>query len=102
MDNPQAGSTTAQLKDDIDSGRTGDKVSVGDPAASPLGTDEEAAGTPPSGAAADLARAQEHRTARPGVERTPGSQEGGAAPLIWIAVAIAVFALVILGAFGLR
>lgn len=41
-DNP----TTAQLKGDIDSGRTGDKVGVFDPGLSPLGTDDEAAGTP--------------------------------------------------------
>ncbi|MDB5512600.1 MAG: hypothetical protein JWR08_2083 [Enterovirga sp.] len=38
--------TTAQLKADIDSGRTGDKVGVFDPGLSPLGTDDEAAGTP--------------------------------------------------------
>jgi hypothetical protein len=40
--------TASQLKDDIDSGRTGDKVAVIDPAMAPLGTDAEAAGTPPS------------------------------------------------------
>jgi hypothetical protein len=39
-------STTAQLKADINSGRTGDKVEVFDPGLSPLGTDDEAAGTP--------------------------------------------------------
>ena len=38
--------TTAQLKADIDSGRTGDKTEVFDPGMSPLGTDDEAAGTP--------------------------------------------------------
>jgi hypothetical protein len=37
-----AGSTVAQLRSDIDSGRTGDKVNAHDPAAAPLGTDEEA------------------------------------------------------------
>jgi len=37
--------TTAQLKGDIDSGRTGDKVGAYDPGLSPLGTDDEAAGT---------------------------------------------------------
>jgi hypothetical protein len=36
----------AQLRDDIDSGRTGDKVAAIDHAAAPLGTDEEVAGTP--------------------------------------------------------
>jgi succinate dehydrogenase / fumarate reductase, cytochrome b subunit len=35
-----------ELKGAIDSGRTGDKVAFEDPAASPLGTDDEAAGTP--------------------------------------------------------
>ncbi len=48
--------TTAQLRHDIDSGRTGDKVAGFDPAAAPLGTDEEAAGTPPSADAIALAR----------------------------------------------
>jgi hypothetical protein len=48
--------TTAQLRHDIDSGRTGDKVAGFDPAAAPLGTDEEAAGTPPSVDAIALAR----------------------------------------------
>ena len=40
------GATAAQLKDDIDSGRTGDKVAGFDPGAAPLGTDEEAGGAP--------------------------------------------------------
>ena len=40
--------TTAKLKHDIDRGRAGDKVAVIDPAAVPLGTDDEAAGTPPT------------------------------------------------------
>jgi hypothetical protein len=39
--------TTAKLKHDIDRGRGGDKIDVIDPAAAPLGTDEEVAGTPP-------------------------------------------------------
>jgi hypothetical protein len=42
MNNP----TISRLRHDIDSGRTGDKIPVVDPAAAPLGTDEEAAGTP--------------------------------------------------------
>ena len=40
--------TSARLKHDIDRGRGGDKVDVIDPAAVPLGTDDEAAGTPPT------------------------------------------------------
>jgi hypothetical protein len=37
--------TVEQLRADIDSGRTGDKVPSHDPAATPLGTDDEAGGT---------------------------------------------------------
>lgn len=53
--------TTAQLEADIDRGRTGDKVDWPDSAAAPLGTDDEAAGAPPSPARVVLARAQESR-----------------------------------------
>jgi hypothetical protein len=49
----------SQLQDDIDSGRTGDKVAGFDPSAAPLGTDDEAAGTPPSAEAVAVARRQE-------------------------------------------
>ncbi len=56
---PSANPTTAQLKADIDSGRTGDKVEVFDPAASPLGTDDEAAGHPPGAERVAVARQQE-------------------------------------------
>lgn len=38
--------TAQELKGAIDSGRTGDKVAFPDPGAAPLGTDDEAAGTP--------------------------------------------------------
>jgi hypothetical protein len=47
------------LKGDIDTGRTGDKNEVFDPALAPLGTDDEAAGTPPSPARVERARLQE-------------------------------------------
>lgn len=42
------GATTAQLKQDTDSGAAGDKVAVFDPGAADLGTGAEAAGTPPT------------------------------------------------------
>ena len=38
--------TVMQLKGDINSGATGDKVGVFDPGLSPLGTDDEAGGAP--------------------------------------------------------
>jgi hypothetical protein len=40
--------TSDRLRADIDRGRTGDKVPMSDPAAAPLGTDDEAAGASPS------------------------------------------------------
>lgn len=55
--------TSAQLKADIDSGATGDKIGVYDPGLSPLGTDDEAAGTPPTPERIRLARFHE-RTVR--------------------------------------
>jgi hypothetical protein len=57
----RAGQTADQLRADIDNGRTGDKVAARDPAAAPLGTDEEAAGAAPSAEAVALARRQETR-----------------------------------------
>lgn len=41
-----AGPTMDRLRHEIDRGQMGDKVAARDPAAAPLGTDEEAAGTP--------------------------------------------------------
>ncbi len=40
--------TVDQARDRIDSGQTGEKVDWPDPAASPLGTDAEAGGHPPT------------------------------------------------------
>jgi hypothetical protein len=57
----QKRSTAEQLRRDIDRGRTGDKVSWPDPASAPLGTDEEAAGTPIAAGNVDAARRAEHR-----------------------------------------
>ena len=63
--------TTARLRHDIDRGRGGDKVDVGDPATAPLGTDDEAAGTPPAGEAIQQAHVQEIGSAPRSSERTP-------------------------------
>jgi len=53
--------TIDRLRYDIDCGRTGDKVAWPDPAAAPLGTDEEAAGTPLSPVHVGHAHAHERR-----------------------------------------
>jgi hypothetical protein len=66
---PQArwkGGTTDELRVYIDSGWTGDKVDWPDPAIVPLGTDDEAAGMPPSRERVELALRQE-LSRRPGV-----------------------------------
>lgn len=76
--------TTSQLRHDIDSGRTGEKVAAPDQAAAPLGTDDEAAGTPPSGAAVAIARRAERK------EPVEAKPDRGA--LIFV-VAVAIFSL---------
>lgn len=62
--------TSDRLRSDIDGGRTGDKVSWPDPAAAPLGTDDEAAGHGPDAArleAAHRAEVQDRRDSLPPV-----------------------------------
>ena len=86
-------STTSQLRDDIDSGRTGAKVAASNPAAAPLGTDDEAAGTPPSGATVAAARAAELKD--PAVTSQEAQRDRGA--LVYV-VAVALFALAVIGA----
>lgn len=51
--------TSAMLKADINSGRTGDKAPHGDVGAAPLGTCEEAGGAPPTPQDIKLARTNE-------------------------------------------
>ena len=59
---------TDQLRIAIDQGRSREKVDAPDPAAAPLGTDDEAGGSPDSAGQVRLAAAQEVR-AWPGAER---------------------------------
>jgi len=47
-DDNRSPDTTAKLRDDIDNGRSGDKIGFPDPAAAPLGTDAEAGGASPT------------------------------------------------------
>ncbi len=53
--------TSDKLRHAIDRGHGGDKVAYPDPAAAPLGTDDEAAGTPPSPERLDITFASEMR-----------------------------------------
>jgi hypothetical protein len=87
----QPSDTTDRLRSDIDHGRTGDKVDFPDPAAAPLGTDEEAAGAGPTAAA--IAQARRFETGRKAY--SPQRQAGvGSA---WVLI---VFIVVCLGAIG--
>jgi hypothetical protein len=62
----------AQLKAKIDSGSSGDKVGVGDPAAAPLGTDAEAGGDSTS---------SEQMRMNAAAETSPAAQETKSAEL---------------------
>jgi hypothetical protein len=86
-----------RLRADIDQGRTGDKIPLSDPAASPLGTDDEAAGTPATAARAATARHDEVKSA----PRTPPelAQNGFLThnwPFIVMAVAAALAIVVVI------
>jgi len=100
----------AQLSGDINSGRSGDKVAGFDPAAAPLGTDEEAGGYSPT--PGEIAQARELEN-RPGVSghkanaSEPALTPDGVAgrwpsALIWAAglVALMVVAVVIAAVMG--
>lgn len=64
--------TTEQLRADIDSGAKGEKVSHSDPAAAPLGTDDEAAGRTPTAQERQLAAKSQpyYREPRPPINGT--------------------------------
>jgi hypothetical protein len=83
------GSTTAQLRRDIESGATGEKVAMLDPAASPLGTDDEAAGTPPTPEMVHAVRQAERMAAPPPGD--PGKRPGvGLGPVLLALIAFLV------------
>jgi hypothetical protein len=84
----QSGATTEQLRHDIDQGRTGDKVRFPDPAVAPLGTDEEAAGTPIDPQVVAQTRDAEARMARP--TDAQRSAEGRVSDVVWWMVMVAV------------
>ena len=108
---PSRGETPArseELRRDIDSGRTGDKVPFRDPAAAPLGADDEAAGHPPSPEAVAGARAQEtraggatHPNATEQDRDSFNAQQGRPWPFIGIGLAVIVIgAIVVAVLFG--
>jgi len=89
--------TTAMLKADIDSGRTGDKIGELDPGLSSLGTDDEAAGRPPSAFRVALARYHEVITRWTAGGRSAtaahSGQDGGLTVFVGLIAAIGVVLL---------
>ncbi len=71
-DPDQATKNMSQLRAEIDAGETGDKIPFPDPAAAPLGTDDEAGGAPlrPKAIAADAAREMFRNTPKDAPDRT--------------------------------
>jgi hypothetical protein len=101
--------TTDRLRSDIDHGRTGDKVDFTDPATAPLGTDDEAAGSPPTREQIRHAEQQEiHRspddTAGRSARDMPSRQFGTGVRkpvLVWVVIAAtAILALILLWALA--
>ena len=103
----------AQLQADIQHGLTGDKAPGFDPAAAPLGTDEEAGGHPAQPAQVRQARAQAASGAQPArpnasePSRAPhGGPSGGLATreVLWMVllglVGLVLFAVIMIAALG--
>jgi hypothetical protein len=96
---PSSHPTVMQLKGDIDSGRTGDKNPVFDPGLSPLGTDDEAAGHPPTPFRIALARHYENVGRWVGQRRNASAAHNkhDGVPVVFIGFIIAVAVILVLG-----
>lgn len=84
------------LRHAIDRGRGADKVDFPDPAAAPLGTDDEAAGTSPTPARVRLAAAHELR--QPALGRSTNARRSW----LWAAIITALLVGFALGLVWLR
>ncbi|TRO87665.1 hypothetical protein FKB34_15515 [Glycocaulis profundi] len=90
--------STARLRDDIDTGRARDKVAHPDPAAAPLGTDDEASDAGLTDSDADLARFEEavRRTEAAPPLHDRGHGRLGPFLLVLASVVIAIASLIVL------
>lgn len=82
--------TADRLRADIDGGKTGEKVPFPDPAAAPLGTDDEAAGAGPT-----LRERHSESVSRPRVAPSRGLRPG---PVLLGAGAVTLATVIILAA----
>jgi hypothetical protein len=90
--------TTEQLRHDIDSGRGADKVRHPDPAVAPLGTDEEAAGTPIDPDVIAATRVQERRRSPPkDAQRATLGERSGL--LLWLAIVSTALLVALIAGF---
>ncbi|MFI0849112.1 hypothetical protein [Mesorhizobium sp. IMUNJ 23232] len=103
MPRPQ---TPAGDRDAIQKGLTGDKIQGFDPAAAPLETDAEAAGTAqpvdpvrPALAEVEQPNASSHDTAMRGFEAKP--QQSGFTGTLWVMLAFALVAFLVVLGFAL-
>lgn len=101
--------TADELREQIDHGRTGDKVDFEDPAAAPLGTDAEAGGAPPT--PDQVEQAWTHEVDRRPDDRTAGRPDRTIPPrqfmekrsgngLLWVIVILAVLLVIALLFWG--
>jgi hypothetical protein len=88
------GANPTLLKQDVDSGRTGDKIDYPDPVTAPLGTDDEAAGTPITRTQLDMARRIEQDQGKAAVRLDAEARAVGIRRS-WL-IASSVFALTVL------
>jgi len=94
------GATADQLREEIDRGGAGDKTAFSDPAAAPLGTDDEAAGTPPTSDQVDTATAAEATRHQPadskkGPAELQGNRMNSGTIAGFIAALVALLALIL-------
>lgn len=89
----RSGDTVLQLKDDIDSGRTGSKTATADPGMASLGTCEEAGGNPATPAELALARKEEKKIGRIATQDDKPATNIPLMAMIGVVVAVAVVAI---------
>jgi hypothetical protein len=96
---PSSRPTAAMLKGDIESGRSGDKNPVFDPTLAPLGTDDEAAGRPPSPVRVALARRYENleRWIRGGRKTGAAHHKNDGIPVVFVGFIAAVSVVLLVG-----
>lgn len=87
---------TAQLKEQVDRGVSADKVNFPDPAAAPLGTDDEAAGNPAGPGRVAASMRAEDRAGRTASDkgRPRQGERHVAGPVRIIAITVIVLAII--------